>query len=56
MGDPSLINALTARFSPGLFFTRFIVLSVGFAVGVIAAMNPRRPGATDNVNRESASM
>lgn len=52
MGDPSLINALTARFAPGLFLTRFIVLSVGFAAGVIAAMNPRKPGATDNVMRK----
>jgi Ca-activated chloride channel homolog len=52
MGDPGLIKALTARFSPTLFMTRFLVLSVGFAVGVIAAMNPRKPGAADNVIRK----
>lgn len=52
MGDPGLIKTLTARFSPNLFLTRFLVLSVGFAVGVIAAMNPRKPGAADNVVRK----
>jgi Ca-activated chloride channel family protein len=52
MGDARLINTLTAGFAPGLFLTRFIVLSAAFAVGVIAAMNPRKPGATDNVSRK----
>jgi Ca-activated chloride channel homolog len=52
MGDARLINALTAGFAPGLFLTRFIVLSVGFAVGIIAAMNPRKPGGADNVTRK----
>jgi Ca-activated chloride channel family protein len=49
MGDPGLVKTLISNFSPGFFMTKFVMLSIGFAVGVLAAMNPRKPGATDNV-------
>ncbi|HEX7905991.1 MAG TPA: VWA domain-containing protein [Chitinophagaceae bacterium] len=52
MGDTSLIKSLTSHFSPGLFATKFILLSLSFAIGVVAVMNPRKPGATDNVTRK----
>lgn len=52
MGDPHLVNWLTRSFSPQRFLSRFIILSVGFAMGVIALMNPRKPGATDKINRK----
>lgn len=52
MGDANLIKSLTSHFSPGLFATKFILLSLSFAVGVVAVMNPRKPGATDNVTRK----
>jgi Ca-activated chloride channel family protein len=52
MGDAKLVKILTANFSPALFTTKFILLSVGFALGVIALMNPRQPGASDNIRRK----
>jgi Ca-activated chloride channel homolog len=51
MGDAKLVKLLTRNFSPHLFLTKFLVLSIGFALGVIALMNPRRPGSADNVTR-----
>lgn len=52
MGDARLVKLLTSNFSPALFTTKFILLSAGFALGVVALMNPRQPGAADNVNRK----
>ncbi len=52
MGDSKLISILTAGFSPWLFTSKFILLSLGFALGVIAVMNPRKPGAMDNISRK----
>jgi Ca-activated chloride channel family protein len=52
MGDAKLVQRLTRNFSSGLFATKFVVLSAGFAVGVIALMNPRKPGTADNVTRK----
>ena len=52
MGDDKLVNLLTAGYSPGLFVSKFILVSVGFAMGVIALMNPRKPGASDNITRK----
>lgn len=52
MGDPALVKALTKGFSPGLFTTKFILLSLGFAAGVVAVMNPRQPGASDKLTRK----
>jgi Ca-activated chloride channel family protein len=52
MGDKKLIDALTAGFSPWLFLSKFTLLSLGFALGVVALMNPRKPGAADNITRK----
>jgi len=52
MGDGRLIKILTAGFSPGLFTAKFVLLSLGFALGVVALMNPRKPGEADNVTRK----
>ncbi len=52
MGEPRLVAWLTRNFSPSRFLTKFIVLSAGFTLGVIAAMNPRKPGATDKIARK----
>ena len=52
MGDVRLIKALTANFSPSLFLTKYVLLSVAFAAGVIAVMNPRKPGAADSFTRK----
>jgi Ca-activated chloride channel homolog len=52
IGDAKLVKLLTGNFSPGLFITKFMLLSAGFAVGVVAMMNPRKPGTADNVTRK----
>lgn len=52
MGDPRLIKHLLSGYSPGLFTLKFILLCIAFALGVIAVMNPRKPGAADNVARK----
>ncbi len=52
MGDPKLVKHLVSGYSPGLFTLKFILLCIAFALGVIAVMNPRKPGAADNVARK----
>jgi Ca-activated chloride channel family protein len=52
IGEAKLVKELTANFSPRLFISKFAMLSIGFAIGVIALMNPRKPGATDNITRK----
>jgi Ca-activated chloride channel family protein len=52
IGDKSLVNLLISNYSPKLFASKFILLSVAFALGVLAVMNPRQPGAADNVKRK----
>ncbi len=52
MGDAKLVKALFNNYSPALFTSKFIILSIAFAVGVVAAMNPRKPGAVDNSSKK----
>lgn len=52
MGDSQLVSLLTAGFSSLLFTTKFMLLSLGFALGVLAMMNPRQPGGADNISRK----
>ncbi len=52
MGDKELVDLLTRNFSYGRFHSKFILLSLAFAIGVVGAMNPRRPGAGDNVTKK----
>jgi Ca-activated chloride channel homolog len=52
MGDERLVNLLISNYAPKLFASKFILLSAAFSVGIIAAMNPRKPGASDNINRK----
>ena len=52
MGDEKLIKALTNNYSSGLFTAKFIFLCAAFALGVIAVLNPRKPGGADTINRK----
>ena len=52
IGDERLVNLLISNFSSKIFASKFILLSAALSVGIIAAMNPRKPGASDNVNRK----
>lgn len=52
IGDEKLVKALVSNFSSKLFASKFIFLSCAFAVGVIAVMNPRKPGKSTAANRK----
>lgn len=52
IGDPKLVKELIKDFSPKLFTTKFALLSVAFAAGVIALTNLRKPGDADSVMRK----
>jgi len=51
-GDERLVKLLISNFSPKLFTSKFILLSTAFAVGIITAMNPRKPGSAVTINRK----
>jgi Ca-activated chloride channel family protein len=52
MGDEKLIKTLINNYSPVFFTYKFIFVSVAFAFGVVAVMNPRKPGASDGITRK----
>jgi Ca-activated chloride channel homolog len=52
IGDPYLVKDLIRNFSPAFFTTKFLMLSLAFTAGVLAFMNPRRPGDADGVARK----
>lgn len=52
IGNPKLIQILTEGYAPRLFTLKFILLLVAATAGIIAAMNPRKPGGTDNITRK----
>jgi Ca-activated chloride channel homolog len=52
IGSKKLVNLLISNYSPKLFASKFIILSLAFTIGVIAVMNPRVPGDTDNSTRK----
>ncbi len=52
MGDKKLVDLLSSTYSSKLFTSKFIVVSAAFAIGVIAAMNPRQAGVSDKNNRK----
>jgi len=52
IGDKNLVKNLIRNYSPGLFSLKFSLLSVAFAAGVVTAMDLRKPGDTEGVNRK----
>ena len=52
IGEENLVKALISNFSSKLFASKFLFLSCAFAVGVIAVMNPRKPGESTAANRK----
>lgn len=52
MGNQRLVDILTASHSSRLFTVKFVILLVALAAGIIAVMNPRRPGGQENVSRK----
>jgi Ca-activated chloride channel homolog len=52
MGDKKLVQQITANFSQNLFTLKFALLLFAIAAGVAAAMNLRKPGDADGINRK----
>ncbi len=52
IGDQALVKELISSYSPFRFGARFSLLSLAFAAGVLAAMNLRKPGGPDGINRK----
>lgn len=52
IGDKNLVKALISNYSSKLFTSKLIVISAAFALGVIAVMNPRKPGESTAVNKK----
>jgi Ca-activated chloride channel family protein len=52
IGDERLVKALISTYSSKRFISKFIFLSLAFALGIISVMNPRRPGASGRLNRK----
>lgn len=52
IGDERLVKGLTRDFSPLLFTLKFITVLLAFGLGVVAVMNPRKPGASEATNRK----
>ena len=52
IGDEKLVKALVSNHSSPLFITKFILLAIAFAAGVVAVMNPRKPGASSATTRK----
>lgn len=48
IGDTRLVETLIRNYSTRRFFIKFILLITALAAGVLAAMNPRRPGASSS--------
>lgn len=51
IGDRNLVSALICDYSAKKFTSKFILLSIAFAFGITAAMNPRKPGGSESINR-----
>lgn len=51
IGEPFLVKELIRNYSPFLFAVKTGLLSIAFAAGVMALMNPRKPGDTNGVTR-----
>jgi Ca-activated chloride channel family protein len=52
IGSARLVDALTANYSSRLFTVKFVLLLVAMAAGIIAVMNPRKPGGSENITRK----
>lgn len=52
IGDPLLVKQLLTPFSQKRFVLRFVLVLFAFAAGILAIMNPRVPGDSDNKTRK----
>lgn len=56
MGDARLVKLLTANHSSKRFILRFCILLAAIAIGIVAVMNPRKPGGAESSNRKGIDL
>ncbi|MES1198046.1 MAG: VWA domain-containing protein [Chitinophagaceae bacterium] len=56
IGSADLVKALILNYSAKKFTTKFSLLSIAFAFGVLALMNPRKPGTSESINRKGIDL
>ncbi len=56
IGDRKLVLALISNYSAKKFTSKFLVLSLAFAFGIAAVMNPRIPGGSEGINRKGIDL
>lgn len=56
IGDPALVRQLIRSYSQRRFFLKFVLLILAFSAGILAIMNPRVPGDSDNKTRKGIDM
>ena len=56
IGDEKLVKLLISNFSSNRVTIKFILLLVAISLGIVAVMNPRKPGAPDNSNRKGIDL
>jgi Ca-activated chloride channel homolog len=56
IGDPKLVEAITASYSSQNFLIKFICFTVAMAAVVLAAANLQQPGSMDNVQRKGVDV
>jgi len=52
IGDKRLVMALISNYSAQKFASKFLFLSIAFAFGVLAILNPRQPGGSESISRK----
>jgi len=52
IGDPRLVKQLTRSYSAPLFIFKFSLICLAIASGIVAVMNPRRPGEAEGGQRK----
>jgi Ca-activated chloride channel family protein len=52
MGDTRMIDQLISYYSANKFMVKFFLIGIAFAMGILAVMNPRKPGASDSSTRK----
>jgi tetratricopeptide (TPR) repeat protein len=56
IGDPELVKEITAQYSPGKFFAKFILFSLAFALCAFAVAGLIKPDGTQKISRKGSDI
>lgn len=56
IGDPKLVQALIANYSPGNFLLKFLFFAIALAAIIAASANLQKPGAMENIQRKGVDV